>query len=95
MSYEQGTVNEPEGKKKYTLGAWASFWAGWIGGIVILYGYYLIQTGKVQSNNTKYIWLNIVGSGLILLNVLYHKAYPSVVVNFVWMIVGIWSLSKM
>lgn len=72
-----------------------AFWAwlfGWLGGIILLYGYFLVQTGRIDSMSKKYIILNVVGSGLLIANVAYHKAYPSVLVNLVWCIIGIYTL---
>lgn len=61
---------------------------GWIGAICLLIGYYLIQTQRVKHNTGHYVALNIIGSFLIMLNTLYHRAYPSVVTNFIWFLIG-------
>ena len=64
---------------------------GWVGAAALLYGYYLIQTKKVDHDNKLYIALNIIGASMIFINALSHKAYPSVVTNLVWIIIGSWS----
>ena len=63
---------------------------GWIGAALLILGYYLIQTNKVKHDNTMYMLLNIIGAFLLLLNTMYHHAYPSVVANAVWTIIGLW-----
>jgi hypothetical protein len=66
---------------------------GWVGAITLLYGYYLIQTEQIVADDKWYIALNIIGSFFLLINTWYHGAYPSMVANFIWFIVGIYGLS--
>ena len=64
---------------------------GWAGAILLLTGYYLIQTKKVDQDHTLYLSLNIIGSFCLLVNVWVHRAYPSVVTNFMWFIIGLFT----
>jgi fluoride ion exporter CrcB/FEX len=61
---------------------------GWLGAISLLWGYYLIQTKRVKHDNTLYLILNIFGSFGLFVNTVYHRAYPSMVTNFLWMMIG-------
>ena len=63
---------------------------GWIGTINLLVAYYLIQTKKVDQDNSYYLLLNITGSLCLTINTLYHRAYPSVITNGAWFIVGMY-----
>ena len=62
---------------------------GWIGAINLLIGYYLIQTKKVEHDNLYYMLLNITGAFCLAANTLYHRAYPSVLTNAAWFLIGI------
>lgn len=62
---------------------------GWIGAINLLIGYYLIQTKKVEHDNLYYMLLNITGAFCLAANTLYHRAYPSVLINAAWFLIGI------
>jgi len=61
---------------------------GWFGAILLLVGYYLIQTENVERDNQVYIMLNVVGAFCLMINAWYHGAYPSAITNFIWLIIG-------
>lgn len=62
---------------------------GWAGAIALLYAYYLIQTNRVGRDHNLYMMLNIAGAFCLFVNTLYHKAYPSVVTNGLWFLLGL------
>lgn len=61
---------------------------GWLGAIALLAGYYLIQTQTAKHDDLLYILLNIIGAIFLTINTLYHRAYPSVVTNLIWAMIG-------
>lgn len=61
---------------------------GWLGASCLLLAYFLIVTERIKHTNFYYIFLNIIGALLLTINTYYHKAYPSVVTNLVWFIIG-------
>lgn len=65
---------------------------GWIGALLLVIAYYLIQTGRVGQFNKVYIYLNVIGSILIVINAWANRAYPSTVLNVVWAAIGILTL---
>jgi len=67
---------------------------GWVGAIFLTIAYFLIQTNKVDNNNTGYIILNTIGSFLLLLNAIEHRSYPSLTINLIWFVIGIYSLNN-
>lgn len=68
---------------------------GWVGAVSLLFAYYLIQTDKVIADNKIYIALNIVGSLFLLINTYHHGAYPSMTANFIWLMVGLFTVCRM
>ena len=57
---------------------------GWIGSVMVVLAYGLNIWNKLASDSVTYFLLNIVGSGCLIANTLYHHAIPSAVVNIVW-----------
>ncbi len=67
---------------------------GWIGAIALVYAYYLIQTKRVEYDESIYLWLNIIGALCLMLNTVYHHAYPSAVTNLIWFLIGAYMVIK-
>lgn len=62
---------------------------GWVGAILILLSYGLVSKQVVKGNSLSFQLLNIVGAGLFIINSGYHGAYPSAVLNVIWVLIGI------
>jgi membrane-bound ClpP family serine protease len=67
---------------------------GWIGATMLLVAYYLIQNKKVDNDSQVYIMLNVLGAFFLMINAWSHKAYPSTITNFIWLIIGSVSVYK-
>lgn len=67
---------------------------GWVGSFIILYAFYLLNRQKFTANSVAYQWMNLLGSLLLGLNSLYYKAYPSVSINCMWILITIYGLIK-
>lgn len=65
---------------------------GWAGTLLILGSYILISTGRLSGQSAVYQGMNVVGSSGLLLNAGWHGALPSVALNIMWCIVGLWAL---
>ncbi len=61
---------------------------GWLGAAMLLVAYYLIQNKKVDHDSQVYIMLNVLGAFFLMINTWSHKAYPSTITNFIWLIIG-------
>ncbi len=64
---------------------------GWIGAISLLWAYTMISLGKVNASSLKYQIANLLGSALLLVNTAFYGAYPSSMVNVLW--IGVATLS--
>jgi len=62
---------------------------GWIGSLCVLVAYVLNMNKKLATDTVAYYALNIVGSGLLIVNTAFHRAFPSMVINIVWVIVPV------
>jgi len=62
---------------------------GWVGAAIVLTAYCLISFEIVRGSDMLYQLMNIVGSGLMMVLAIARSARPSIVVNLVWIIIGV------
>ena len=65
---------------------------GWIGGALILAGYFLLTAGKLDAKSPVYQWLNVVGAAGFIANSGWNGAWPSAVLNIIWVGIGVVAL---
>jgi hypothetical protein len=68
--------------------------AGWIAAVLILAAYGLLSAGKLTGKSPAYQVMNIVGAIGFVINTGYNGAYPSAVLNVIWVGIGVWALTK-
>ncbi|WP_050980383.1 CBU_0592 family membrane protein [Actinomyces massiliensis] len=62
---------------------------GWIGAAELLLAYALVSKGRIVGDSLRYQALNLTGSVLLVANCAYTGAWPSVIANSFYVIVGI------
>jgi hypothetical protein len=67
---------------------------GWIGSVLIVGSYALNITGRLAATHKLYVLANIIGGLFFVVNTYFHQAYPSMMVNIIWVIIAIVMLSK-
>lgn len=67
---------------------------GWIGSLLLIIAYWLVSKKSIKPESTFYHSLNINGSILLIVNTCYYGAFPSAAVNIVWVIMGVFYISK-
>lgn len=67
---------------------------GWVGAAAVLFAYWMISTHRVTATSAKYQLLNLAGGALLALNSGYYRAFPSALVNIIWIGIAIYSLRK-
>jgi hypothetical protein len=65
---------------------------GWIGAVLILGGYALLTAGKVTAKSVSYQAMNVVGAAGFIANGVWHKAWPSAILNIIWVGIGVVAL---
>jgi len=65
---------------------------GWVGVVSLLVGYALVSARKLEGDAASYQLMNVFGSGLLIVNSLYYRAYPSVGVNIAWVGIALMTL---
>lgn len=68
---------------------------GWVASVLIVGAYFLNIRGRWSAQSKWYILCNLVGGAFFIINTAYHGAYPSALVNVVWVIIAIFSLWKL
>ena len=67
---------------------------GWIAAVLIVGAYFFNINGKLKSSSLVYIFCNLIGGIFFTVNTFIHHAYPSMIVNIVWVIIAIAALLK-
>lgn len=61
---------------------------GWAGVALLLVAFGLVSAKRVQGDSLVYQGMNVLGSGLLIINSSYYGAFPSVGVNVAWIIIA-------
>ncbi|MGC4034818.1 MAG: hypothetical protein QM764_02580 [Chitinophagaceae bacterium] len=67
---------------------------GWLGSVLVVAAYAFNIAGKMSADSMVYIILNIIGSGCLIANTIYHHAIPSAAVNIVWIAIALVALVR-
>jgi hypothetical protein len=67
---------------------------GWVGVVALLLAYGLVSARRLAGDSAVYQTLNVLGSGLLIVNSYYYRAMPSVAVNVFWIGIGVFSLAR-
>lgn len=65
---------------------------GWAGAVIGLVAYFLLSVNKMSGTSLQYQTLNITSAILVFTNSFYHGAYPSAMVNVVWVFIALFSI---
>ena len=68
---------------------------GWIGSLEVIAAYLLVSFEFGKVNKQVYQGLNLTGSLFLIINTIYHGAYPSAFVNVIWLIIAFISLRNL
>lgn len=61
---------------------------GWLGALALLSAYSLLTVQRITVRSRAYVLLNVVGSLALVVNGSAHSAWPSVVLNVVWLVIA-------
>ena len=67
---------------------------GWVGAIVLLAAYASVSARRLQGDSHIYQVLNLIGGACLIVNTVYYGAYPSAVVNIVWIGIAVYTLAR-
>lgn len=61
---------------------------GWVGSAEVIAAYALNSYQRIRSDSLLFQILNLTGGVFLILNTLYYGAYPSTVINVVWVAIA-------
>lgn len=64
------------------------------GAILVLLGYALGQTGRLDTHSRGYLLINLAGSGLLALNAFEGRQWGFLVLNGVWAVISLINLVR-
>jgi hypothetical protein len=67
---------------------------GWIGAGCVLFAYLMVSIRKWEGDSPRYQGFNLMGGLCLIANTLYFGAYPSSLVNLVWVGIAVFSLAR-
>lgn len=65
---------------------------GWAGAVLLLAAYGLLSSGHLAKPNVVYHLANLVGAIGLMVNAAWHRSWPPVVVNLVWLGIAVGAL---
>lgn len=68
---------------------------GWIGAGALLSAYALVSSGRLAGRGLAFQLLNLLGAVGLLVNGVYHGAWPSAGLNAVWLVIGVVALARL
>jgi hypothetical protein len=67
---------------------------GWVGAVALLMAYTFVSTRRMEGDSASYQLLNLGGSAFLMVNSFFYGAYPSSIVNIVWISIAIFALFR-
>ena len=67
---------------------------GWFGAVCVLFAYLMVSTRRWDGDSRAYQGLNLIGGVSLIANTLYFGAYPSSLVNIVWVGIALYALVR-
>ena len=67
---------------------------GWIGSVQVILSYGLNSYHKINAGSLLFQLLNLTGAVFLITNTVYYGAFPSAVINVVWVAIAIPAIFK-
>ncbi|QNA71039.1 hypothetical protein C8250_003070 [Streptomyces sp. So13.3] len=61
---------------------------GWAGAAFLLAAYALVSAERISAGGVAFQLLNLFGAAALTANSAYHRAWPSAVLNLIWIVIG-------
>ena len=67
---------------------------GWLGMGLLISAYALVTAGRLHGTGLAFQLMNLFGGGFLMVNSAYYGAWPSAVLNLVWVVIGSVGLAR-
>ena len=69
-------------------------WAGYVGVLLVLLAFYLLQAHKLHGNGLTYQLMNVLGAVGVMLSLLFGSFnWPAFVMQLAWLLIGIFGIA--
>jgi hypothetical protein len=72
----------------------ASNIVGYLGAAAVAVAYFLNQRGSLRSDDWRYPGINLLGSVLITISLLYHLNLPSILIEIFWSLISLYGIQR-
>jgi hypothetical protein len=62
---------------------------GWIGTTLLVGGYLLVSTGKLDGKSAAFNAINVIGAALMVVATAARGVWSSVALNTIWIVIGV------
>lgn len=62
------------------------------GSLLILAAFVAAQAGRLSPSSWPYLWLNVVGSGVLAVDAWFEQQWGFLLLEGVWCLVSVWSI---
>jgi len=70
-------------------------WAGYIGVLLVLLAYFLLQAHKLHGNRLVYQLMNILGALGVMLSLLFGRFnWPAFLMQVAWLLIGVYGVAR-
>jgi hypothetical protein len=67
---------------------------GYLGAAVLIVGYFLNQKGRLRSEDWRFPGINLLGSAMIMVSLVYQLNPPSVVIEIFWSGISLYGIRR-
>ena len=67
---------------------------GWAGMALLIGAYGLVTASRIHATGLVFQLMNLFGGGFLMVNSAYYGAWPSAVLNLVWVVIGTVGLAR-
>ena len=67
---------------------------GWVGMALLIGAYALVTAGRIHGTGLAFQLMNLFGGAFLMVNSAYYGAWPSAVLNLVWVVIGTVGLAR-
>lgn len=70
-------------------------WAGYIGVLLVLLAFYLLQAHRLHGNGLAYQLMNVLGALGVMLSLLFGSFnWPAFIMQLAWLLIGIFGIAR-
>ena len=69
-------------------------WVGLFGVVLILLGYFVLQTGRIRGNGLPYQLMNLLGASGVLVSLVYKPNVSAIIMEAAWAAISVYGIVR-